>query len=297
MKRRFAAALAVALVASPVAALLGQGASATAAKPVAVPPPPPSTTPTAADFRPVDPDNMLVVDTNKGRIIVELYPFAAPNHVVQIKTLAKQHFYDGQTFFRVIEDFMDQTGDPTNKGDGDSKLPNLKAEFTFRRDAAMPFVQVAQPNDGVVGFIGALPVTGQPDDLMTMTADNKVIAWPLFCSGVMGMARTGEPDSANSQFFFMRGPYPSLEKKYTGWGRVVLGQEVVRAIKLGEPPADPQDKMLTVRLGSDLPPTDRPKVYVLDTKTPVFKAIVDKARTEKGADFSACDLDIPAQLR
>jgi peptidylprolyl isomerase len=257
----------------------------------------PSTTPTAADFRAVDPDNMLVVDTNKGRIIVELYPFAAPNHVAQIKTLAKQHFYDGLTFFRVIDDFMDQTGDPTNKGDGDSKLPNLKAEFTFRRGADLPFVPVAKPDDGVVGFIDALPVTGQPDDLMPMTADGKVVAWPLYCSGVMGMARNNDPDSANSQFFFMRGPYPSLEKKYTAWGRVILGEDVVREIKTGEPPTDPQDKMITLRLGSDMAPADRPKVYVLDTKSAVFKAIVDKARADKGADLSACDIDIPGQLR
>ena len=47
----------------------------------------------------------------------------------------------------------------------------------------------------------------------------------------------------------MRGPYPSLEKKYTAFGRVVIGEDVVRAIKLGEPPVDPQDKMITVRLG------------------------------------------------
>jgi peptidylprolyl isomerase len=293
MKSRFAAALLTVLIAGP--AVLAS--SALAAKRPAPPPPPPSTTPTAADFRAVDPDNMLVVDTNKGRIIVELYPWAAPNHVAQIKTLAKQHFYDGQSFFRVIDDFMDQTGDPTNKGDGDSKLPNLKAEFTFRRGADLPFVSVAKPDDGVVGFIDTLPVTGQPDELMAMTADNKVIAWPLYCQGVMGMARTGDPDSANSQFFFMRGPYPSLEKKYTAWGRVIIGQDVVRSIKLGEPPADPQDKMLTLRLGSDLAPADRPKVYVLNTRSAVFKAIVDKVRAEKGADFSACDIDIPGQVR
>ncbi len=288
----FTAALALcpALTVSPALAAKRPAAKAPAA-------PPPSTTPTAADFRAVDPDNLLVVDTNKGRIIVELYPFAAPNHVAQIKALAKQHFYDGQTFFRVIEDFMDQTGDPTNKGDGQSKLPNIKAEFTFRRGADLPFVQVAKPEDGVVGFIYALPVTGQTDDLMAMTADNKVIAWPLFCSGVVGAARNSDPDSANSQFFFMRGPYPSLEKKYTAFGRVVIGEDVVRAIKLGEPPVDPQDKMITVRLGSDLAPADQPKVYVLDTRRPVFKAIVDKARAEKGADLAGCDVDIPAQLR
>ncbi len=252
--------------------------------------------PAAADFRAVDPDNMLVVDTNKGRIIVELSPFAAPNHVARIKTLAKQHFYDGQTFFRVIEDFMDQTGDPTNKGDGNSALPNLKAEFTFRRGADLPMTMAAAPSDGPVGFIGVLPVKSQPDDLMAMTVDGKVIAWPLFCSGVMGMARSGELDSANSQFFFMRGPYPSLEKKYTAWGRVVLGDDVVRAIKLGEPPIDP-DNMLTVRLGSDMPPADRPKVYVLDNKSASFKALIDVARAAKGSDFSICDVEIPAQVR
>jgi peptidylprolyl isomerase len=295
MTFRFAAALVAVLALCP--ALVASPALAAKRAPAKAVAPPPSTTPTAADFRAVDPENMLVVDTNKGRIIVELYPFAAPNHVAQIKTLAKQHFYDGLTFFRVIDEFMDQTGDPTNKGDGDSKLPNIKAEFTFRRGPDLPFTPVAKPNDGVAGFIGALPVTGQSDDLMALTADGKVVAWPLYCSGVMGMARNSDPDSANSQFFFMRGPYPSLEKKYTAWGRVIVGEDVVRAIKTGEPVADPQDKMLTVRLGSDLAPVDRPKVYVLDTQSAVFKAMVDKARADKGADLSACDIEIPAQVR
>jgi peptidylprolyl isomerase len=77
----------------------------------------------------------------------------------------------------------------------------------------------------------------------------------------------------------------------------VLGEDVVRSIKLGEPPSDPQDKMLTVRLGSDLPPSERPKVYVLDTKSAFFKGVIDAARAAGGADFSLCDIDIPAQLR
>jgi peptidylprolyl isomerase len=277
-------------------ALVFPGAAALAAKAKATQPAKPAT-PTAADFRPLDPDDMLVIDTNKGRIIVEITPFSAPAHAVQVKTLARQHFYDGQSFFRVIEDFMDQTGDPTNKGDGGSSLPNLKAEFTFRRDPSMPFVAAAKPDDAVTGFIGVLPIASQPDDLMAMTADGKVAAWGLFCPGVMGMARSEDPNSANSQFFLMRGAYPSLDRKYTAWGRVVLGQDVVRSIKLGEPPADPQDKMLTVRLGSDLPPDKRPKVFVLDTRTAAFKAILDKARASEGADFSPCDIDIPAELR
>ena len=74
-----------------------------------------------------------------------------------------------------------------------------------------------------------LPVYSQPDGLMAMTADGKVTAWGAYCPGVLGMARENTPDSANSQFFFMRDAYPALEKRYTAFGRVLSGQDVVRA--------------------------------------------------------------------
>jgi peptidylprolyl isomerase len=107
------------------------------------------------------------------------------------------------------------------------------------------------------------------------------------------MARAGDPDTANSQFFLMRDAYPRLEKQYTAAGRVIVGEDVVKAIKLGEPPTPPLDKMITVRLASDLPPADRPTVKVLKTSSPAFKAIVDAARDDKGADFSICDVSVP----
>jgi peptidylprolyl isomerase len=72
----------------------------------------------AADWRTPDAENVLVVDTSKGRVIVELAPWAAPVHVERVRSLARQGFYDGLTFFRVIDDFMAQTGDPKNDGTG-----------------------------------------------------------------------------------------------------------------------------------------------------------------------------------
>jgi peptidylprolyl isomerase len=259
----------------------------------AAPPPPPK--PTAADWRTPDPDNLLVIDTNKGRIIVELSPEVAPQSAERLRTLARQHFYDGQSFFRVIDGFMDQTGDPLNTGEGGSKLPNVPAEFTFRRDATTPFVTAAQPDGESLGFIGVMPVASQPQALMSMTKDGKVGAWSLFCPGVVGMARANDPDSANSQFFLMREARPQLEKQYTAAGRVIVGEDVVRAIKLGEPPTPPLDKMISVRLASDLPPADRPTVKVLKTSSAAFKGIVDAARDDKGADFSICDVTIPTE--
>jgi len=81
-----------------------------------------------------DPENMLVLETVHGKVLIEMMPDVAPNHVERIKTLAREGFYDGNPFHRVIEGFMAQTGDPTGTGTGGSKLPNLKAEFS-----AVPF--------------------------------------------------------------------------------------------------------------------------------------------------------------
>ena len=76
-----------------------------------------------------DPENTLILETTKGRVVIELRPDLAPGHVERIKTLARQGFYDGIAFHRVIEGFMAQTGCPNGTGTGGSDLPDLKAEF------------------------------------------------------------------------------------------------------------------------------------------------------------------------
>ena len=245
-------------------------------------------------FRALDPANTLVIDTNKGRIVVELYPQVVPEHVARIKTLAARGFYDGLTFFRVIDDFMAQTGDPGNDGKGGSDLGMLKGQFTFRRGPEVPFGSVGRIGNYEGGFIGALPVMSQVSGLMAMTADGKVSAYPLFCPGIAGMARAGDPNSADSQFFLMRQQSKTLEQKYTAWGRVVQGLDVVRNINTGEPPANP-DRMTRVRVAADMPEADRPKVMVADTTTPAFRARVDADRAVKGAAFNLCDVTVPTQ--
>jgi len=111
------------------------------------------------------------------------------------------------------------------------------------------------------------------------------------------MARDDNPDSGNSQFFLMRNAFPSLEKKYTAWGRVIAGQDVVLSIKTGEPVEAPQDRMERLRLLSDIPEKDRPTVRVIDPKGPWFKAEIDRVRAAKGANFSACDMTLPAEVK
>ena len=263
-----------------------------AAKPANVSPPAPA----ASDWRSVDAENTLVIDTSKGRVIVELAPKLAPAHVQRIKELTREGFYNGLKFHRVIDTFMAQTGDPLGTGEGGSTKPNLTAEFTFRRSAEDGFTRVNRPAGAELGFMGSMPIATQPDDIMMMTADGKAGGWGLFCPGVLGMARGDDPNSANSQFFLMRQAYPALDKRYTALGRVVSGLPVVRAIKVGEPVVDP-DIMIKVQVLADIPAPDRPKVQVLNVATAYFTAMAERMKAQKGADFSVCDLELPAQVR
>lgn len=268
------------------------------------PPPLPVAAPQAAmvapEWRAVPAENLLVIDTTKGRILVELTPEVAPLHVERIKLLARRGFYDGVPWHRVIDWFMAQTGDPLGNGEGQSPYPDLKGEFTFRREASLPFAAVAEPAGARVGFFHSLPVQTQPDSAFALTADGKVHAWGLYCPGVAGMARDEGNDTANSQFFLMRQAYPALDKRYSIWGMTVSGLDVVRNLKVGDGDngmvgAEP-DRMTRVRIGADIPEAERPSVQVLATDSPRFRALVETTRAARGADFSVCDVTLPVQV-
>ena len=252
--------------------------------------------PAASDWRTVAPENLLVIDTSKGRILVELDPLVAPNHVERIRTLADQGFYDGLKFHRVLTGFMAQTGDPLGTGAGGSELPDIAGEFSFRRGRDAGFAPVESSADtGLIGFVHSIPVMTQPDAQMMVTSDFKTPATGLFCGGVVGMARSGSPDSANSQFFLMMAPNASLNGTYTVFGRVVSGLDVVSSLKAGPASEDGKvtdnpDVMTHARTAGTLPEGERPAVRVLDPRSAAFQAHVAEARATKGAAFNICDV-------
>lgn len=291
-----AAALAIAAGASLVAGLSGAKP-----KPAA---PPPATTPTDADFRTPDPKDLLVIETTKGRVLIELNDLAAPETAERVRTLARQGVYDGRAFFRVIDNFMDQTGDPLDSGVGQSSLPNLQPEFTFKRGADTPFAVVFKSNGAEEGFVGSLPAVSQSMDLALLTTDHRVDAWGTYCAGVVGMARSDDPASGNSQFFIMRtnaqsvdGGSHALDKQYTAFGKVLAGQDVIDAIKTGEPVAAPQDRMISVKVVADMPEASRPKVRVVDAHSAWAKAAVLRAEAASNpVDFTVCDVKLPVEV-
>ncbi len=156
----------------------------------------------------LDPENTLYIDLKGGRVIVEMFPDVAPNHVARIKELARKGFYDGVVFHRVITGFMAQTGDPTGTGMGGSGQ-KINAEFNAKKHVR----------------------------------------------GTVSMARAGDPNSADSQFFICFDNASFLDSQYTAWGQVVGGMEFVDAIKKGDPNnngkvTDP-DKVLKVQVAAD----------------------------------------------
>jgi cyclophilin family peptidyl-prolyl cis-trans isomerase len=281
--------MALAMATQPV---LAQTAAPAAAAPVVSAP--------DSAWRTVAPENLLVIDTNKGRILVELEPRMAPQAVERIRTLADRGFYDGLKFHRVMAGFMAQTGDPEGTGAGGSDLPDLPGEFQFRRGADSHFVAIPESGAGLRGFIGSSPIETQPDAQMMFNADGKVTATGMFCPGVVGMARNNDPNSANSQFFLTLGESANLNGAYTPFGKILLGQEVVAALKVG-PESDngtvtDPDFMTRVRSSSALPETERLSVRVMLASDPAYAAVIETRRASRGARFSICDAAPPAEL-
>ena len=248
----------------------------------------------SADWRTVAPENLLVIDTAKGRVLVELDPRVAPASVQRVRTLADSGFYDGLKFHRVISGFMAQTGDPLGTGAGGSDLPDIVGEFQFRRGRDSGFVRVEATSAGQLGLLGSMPVFTQPDAQMMVTADFKTPAQGLFCPGVAGMARAQGPDSANSQFFLMTGSNEALNGLYTPFGRVVAGLDVVGALKPGLETSNGQvvdpDLMTRARTAAAMPEGERPSVRVMTTTSPAFAAEVERVRAERGPRFTVCDV-------
>ena len=248
----------------------------------------------APDWRPLDPENLLVIDTTKGRIIVEMAPAMAPQSVARVKLLAREGVYDGLQFHRVIDGFVNQTGNPDNRDGGVSKHPDLSLEASFKLSLA-DYRAVAAPSDATLGFMGSVPIATVSGQEALRATDGTIRAWGAYCPGVAGMGRQAALNTGNSEIFFMRGSSRRLDRDYTVWGKIVVGADINSLIATGEPPAKP-DLMLKVQVAADMPPAQRPGLSILRQDSPAFRTLVRKTRMTRGADFSICDLEVPVRV-
>jgi cyclophilin family peptidyl-prolyl cis-trans isomerase len=137
-----------------------------------------------------DPENTLIMDISHGRVVIEMLPDVAPNHVARIKELVRDGFYDGTVFHRVIDGFMAQTGDPTGTGTGGSGK-KLKAEFndTPHERGVVSMARAQDPNSGDSQFFICF------DDATFL--DGKYTAWGRVIEGMENVdkIKRGEPVS------------------------------------------------------------------------------------------------------
>lgn len=231
-----------------------------------------------ANWRAVDPERLFIFETTKGRILVEAFPEVAPKHVTQFTALIRSGDYDGTSFHRVIDDFMAQGGDIFALHGRESGLPDIPGEFTFQRDPAeMPLDAAIGPLDSTkYGYLNGFPIETQPKFFAEMSATGTVETYIPHCRGVVSTARTDDPNSANAQFFLMREHSPHLDRKYTAWGRVVEGEDVVLDIKPGPDAQNGAvknpDVLTSAKVAADVPEAERPDVWVMRTDGPVFTA-------------------------
>ena len=248
-------------------------------------------------WREVDPENLVIMETSKGQITIELLPVVAPAHAEQFKAYVRAGLYDETPFHRVIQGFMAQGGDVAATHGPDKMLEPLEAEFTFRRNPAETPLNTVGPVDSAdAGLYFGFPMTTQPGFLAEMSKDGLVESWIPHCPGILSSARTDDVNSANAQFFLISDEGQHLDYKYTAKGRALTGLDVVQSIKLGPRPdgfpiANP-DVVISASMAADLPEETRPKAYVQRTDTAEWQERLAEADAQR---TQICDLPpVPA---
>ncbi len=234
----------------------------------------------AAEWRDVAPENMLLITTVHGVTAIELNSTFAPNHVAQMQKLATDKVYDGARFYRVIDAFVAQGG----LSEEELIADHLVLENENDRPLSdAPFVPLGNADlfAPEVGHIDGFPM-GRSAALGT--------EWLLHCPGAFALARGEDPDSGGTEFYIVLDAQRYLDRNLTVFGRVIDGMHYIQKLKRGDraiasgviQAPDQGDEILSMRLASDLPETERPAYRVMAMPSAAFEAakIAKRIRAE-----------------
>ena len=262
---------------------------------------------TPADWRRLDPAHTLYLELDSGRVVIELAPAFAPEHVANILALARGGYYDGLSINRSQDNFVVQWGDPQGEDPakarplGEAKA-TLPAEFTRPADGLaftrLPDVDGWAPE---VGFVQGLPAARDPKANQ---------AWPAHCYGTVGAGRGGPPDSSNgSELYVVTGQSPrQLDRNITTVGRVVAGMERLSVLPRGTGPlgfyekAEQRVPIRAVRIAASVPEAEREAIEVFRTDTPAWEALVESRRNRvdgwyvrPAGHIDLCNVPVPVR--
>jgi cyclophilin family peptidyl-prolyl cis-trans isomerase len=263
------------------------------------------------EWRTPDPANLLYMQLPQGRVVIELAPDFTPLHAQNIRTLVREHYFDGLAVIRVQDNFVTQWGDPNDDDSGDkSKIKSigtakatLPPEYTRTLDAKLTWTPL--PDGDVyapqVGFTEGFPAARNP-----ATGQE----WLTHCYGMVGVGRDIAPDSGNgSSLYVVIGQAPrGLDRNLAIVGRVLEGMPYLSGLPRGTgalgfyTQASQRTPISSVRLASDLPPAEREKLQVLRTDSATFAAIIDAKRNRHDAFYTVpagkidvCNIDVPVR--
>jgi len=259
-----------------------------------------------ADWRTLDPANTLYLDLAAGRVVIELAPEFAPAHVGNIRTLAREGYWNGLSINRSQDNFVVQWGDAA-EDDKDRKslgtaLAHLPAEFT-RTSEGIAF-NALPDSDGwapQVGFSGGFPAARDPQSGQ---------AWLAHCYGAVGAGRDVAADSSNgTELYVVTGQSPrQLDRNITVVGRVVQGMELLSVLPRGtgalgfyEKP-EQRTAIKAITLASDVPEAQRVPLQLLRTDTPLFAQVVEARRNRRddwykvpAGHIDLCNVPLPVR--
>ena len=244
----------------------------------------------ASAWRDLDPANTLYMELPAGRVVIELAPGFAPEHVANIKTMARGGFWDGLAIYRSQDNFVVQFGDAEGEEAGKAKpypagtKTHLPAEFT--RDASGARFDKLPDRDGYapeVGFIDGFPAARDP---------KAGKAWMAHCYGMLGAGRNNAPDSSiGAELYVVTGQSPrALDRQLSAVGRVVKGMEFLSVIPRGPEPMGFYEKpeqrapIVSIKLASDVPEAQRTPLQLLRTDSQAFRDATE-ARRNRVDDF------------
>jgi peptidylprolyl isomerase len=236
-----------------------------------------------SDWRALDPENTLYVELPSGRVVIEMMPAYAPNHVANVKALAREGWFDGLAILRSQDNYVVQWGDPTEKREVKKAKNALRQEFDVKLDPAVPFTRL--PDGDIyapaVGFSNGFPAARDP---------KAGRMWLAHCYGMVGAGRDNDPDSGSGkEIYVVNGHAPRhLDRNVTVFGRVMQGMELLSTLPRGTGPLGFYEKpeqyvtIKSIRVAADVPETERTRLEVLRTDTPTFQSALQAVRHKGG---------------
>jgi len=257
----------------------------------------------ASDWRAIDPARTLYLDLPAGRVIIELAPDFAPNHVANIATLAHEHYFDGLAVVREQENYVAQWADPDGKRAFGPAKTALKAEFDRSYTRALPFTALPDRDSYAprVGFTDGFPAARDPASRRT---------WLVHCYGMVGAGRdVGADTGSGAELYAVIGQAPrQLDRNVTLVGRVLSGMEHLSSLPRGTgelgfyKTAAERTPVLAIRLAADLPPAQRTPLEALRTDSPTFATLVHNRRFRQdewykrpAGHIDVCNMALPVR--